>query len=170
MLVLMFPLRLPSGLIVSALIGIAGSAELAFCESSQVLYICWPLSTWCSDVDLNHILWKEMFFVVTFKICLCKTGWGHLSDQQSRAYVPFNGYSRQAQHWNRHCTSVFFFFYEAVMFYCWKLEMVVCILQHSNAFCQLWNSLTTSESVNHFQFFYMNCVFHFLAQSFIFLY
>ncbi len=129
----------------------------------------WPLSTWCSDVDLNHILWKEMFLWWHLKSACVKRG-GDIYQINSRGHMcRFNGYSRQAQHWNRHCTSVFFFFMRLWCFIVGTRDGC-CILQHSNAFCQLWNSLTTSESVNHFQFFYMNCVFHFLAQSFIFLY
>ncbi len=119
----MFPLQLPSGLIVSALIALVQSwlcASLAKCSRYG-----WPLSTGCSDVDLNHILWKERFI--------------H-----------------------------FFFFFTRLWRFIIGTRDGCCILQHSNTFCQLRNSLTTSESINHFQFFYMNWVFHFLMQSFIF--
>ncbi len=64
----MFPLQLSSGLIVSALIALVQNwlfASLAKCSRYG-----WPLSTGCSDVDLNHILWKERFIYLFIYLLL----------------------------------------------------------------------------------------------------
>lgn len=81
-------------------------------------------ATGCSDVNLNHILWKDRFIYLNFFTRL----WRFIVGTRDGC----------------------------------------CILQHSNAFGQLWNSLTTSESVNNFQFFYIYWVFHFLVTAFSF--
>lgn len=97
--------------------------------------------------------------MVTFKICLCKTGWGRLSDQQSRGHVcRFNGYSRPAQHRSRPCSSALFFLKVTVG------TLDGCrILKDSNAFCKFWmNQLIVFIYINGLVFL------HYIMQGFIF--
>lgn len=81
-----------------------------------------------------------MFLWWHLKSACVKRG-GDIYQINSRGHMcRFNGYSRQAQHWNRHCTSVFFFLWGCDVLLL-ELEMVVAscnIPMHFANFETVW--------------------------------